>query len=162
MSRYYNNVRNFAKAGNIGRFPIINVIEASVLALVEIWLVFQLPLEFKYNLLIACVLLFPTLLISLNGIMGCTLIELIIKLVRFLMSKRKYSDPSPAEAGAREREILLVKKKQLRLIQIEENKKRKEEEKQKKAEAKKLKAESEKEESKNTGEEAGHADGEFF
>ena len=110
----YRIKKNFAKAGNIGPYPMKNVIEAVVLSLVWLFLVSKVRAELSIKLMLFVLLEFPTLALSLIGIGGNSLTEIIYRFVKFhVFVKRSYSEPSAKEFGDREKKILVKKRRQL-------------------------------------------------
>lgn len=112
--REYRIKKNFAKAGNIGPYPIKNVAEAAVLSVLWFVLIWNVPAKLSIRLMLLVLVLVPTLAITLLGIQGNSLMEIAFRYVRFhLFDKRVYFETSPKEYGEREKKILCIKKKQL-------------------------------------------------
>ena len=112
--REYRIKKNFAKTGNIGPYPVRNVVEAAVLSLVWIALIWKVPVELSIRLMLLVLTVVPTLAVSLFGIQGNSLSEIVFRYIRFHMfTKRSYSEPSPEEFSEREKKILRIKKRQL-------------------------------------------------
>jgi len=114
LLKEYRIKKNFAKAGNIGPYPMKNVIEAFSFSLIEIYLVCKIPAELSIKLMLLVLLLFPTLALSLIGIGGNSLTEIVYRFVKFhVFTKRSYSEPTAKEFGDREKKILVKKRRQL-------------------------------------------------
>ena len=112
--REYRIKRNFAKAGNMGPYPIRNVVEAAALSLIWIILIWKVPAELSIRLMLLVLTIVPTLAITLLGIQGNSLMEIAFRYIRFhLFTRRVYFETSPKEYGEREKKILRIKKKQL-------------------------------------------------
>lgn len=127
----YRIKKNFAKAGNIGQFPVRNVVEAAVISVFFIWLIFKLSFGMSFKLMLLVITIFPTLVLCLYGIQGNSLSEIVYRYVKFhLFSKRSYGELSAAEFGSREKRILQIKRRQLERIKGKEtqNEARKEDE----------------------------------
>lgn len=112
--REYRIKKNFAKAGNIGPYPVRNVVEAVVLSLFWFFLVWNVPVELSIRLMLLVMFVVPTLAVSLIGIQGNSLSEIVFRYIRFHMfTKRSYVEPLPEEFSEREKKILRIKKRQL-------------------------------------------------
>ena len=118
----YRIKKNFAKAGNIGPFPVRNVVEGIILAGILFVLIFKCSIALSIKLMLLVISVVPVLVLCLYGISGNSLVEIMVRYLKFhLFFQREYSHPTMKEFSQRERRILKVKNKQLKkhIAQIE-------------------------------------------
>lgn len=129
----YRIPRNFAKAGNVGRFPRRNVIEACLTVGLILVVLRYLSIPVYPKILIGIFFVVIDVMVTLDGIQDETPVEMIISAVTFRFCRRSYGEPSDRQRAEREKRIIKKKQQQLKEIRIE-----KAAEEKKRAEAAKL------------------------